>query len=118
VKTMLFDPLPQVGEPKGEPESMPAAETSPEFLQAVYRSEEQFVATRMRAAIAALAFEYPKLSVSGHVSHRGMASIMEAFREAKARGNTIEMKACTEAFKSIGPTTPKRKPELYPVGGA
>ena len=48
------------------------------YLQAIYRDPQHPPASRMRAAIAALAFERPKLSVSARVSHVGMADRMEA----------------------------------------
>jgi hypothetical protein len=41
--------------------------TSLDFLRAVYRSPDQPMSRRMRAAIAALPFEHPKLSVSANI---------------------------------------------------
>jgi hypothetical protein len=52
-----------------EPELSPEIEgnTSLDFLQAIYRSADQPMTRRMRAAIAALPFEHPKLSVTANV---------------------------------------------------
>lgn len=67
-------------------EFMPAqpieAGTSLEFLQAVYRDPGQPVSRRMRAAIAALPFETPKLSATATFSGDGFAARLE---EAIAR---------------------------------
>jgi hypothetical protein len=103
--------MPDISEPE-EPEAPP--ETSLAFLQSVYRDPNQSMTRRMQAAIAALKFEHPALSVSGTVNHRGMATVMEAYRSASERGNTIEMKACTDAFKAIGPVTKPRDCAVAP----
>jgi hypothetical protein len=57
-------------------------------LQAIYRDPQHPPASRMRAAIAALAFERPKLSVSARVSHVGMADRMEAVARQLAPQST------------------------------
>ena len=52
--------------------------TSLEYLQTIYRDPLQMQATRVKAAVAALPFEYPKLSVAASVSGKGMATALEA----------------------------------------
>lgn len=73
------------------PEPVPITATSSlEFLQAVYADPNQPISRRMRAAIAALPFEHPKLAVIGHVAGEGFAAKLEA---ARARsGKLIEGK--------------------------
>jgi hypothetical protein len=55
------------------------AGSSLEFLQAIYRSQDQPLARRMRAAIAALPFESPKLAVTASFGpESGFAARLEA----------------------------------------
>ncbi len=78
---MLLDPLPRI-EPALEFEDAPAigsAGSSLEFLQAVYSDPAQPMSRRMRAAIAALPFERPKLAVVASLdAGPGFAARLEA----------------------------------------
>jgi hypothetical protein len=63
------------------------ASSSLDFLRTVYRDPCQPLARRMRAAIAALPFEHPKLSVTASIgSNSGFAARLEA---AVARSRKI-----------------------------
>jgi len=57
-------------EPRAEPETIviKANETSLDLLQAIYRCATLPLSTRMRAAMAAIQFEHPKLAVTANVS--------------------------------------------------
>ena len=55
-----------------------APKGSIDFLQAVYSNEGLPLSVRMRAAIAALPFETPKLAVTANVQSEGIAALLEA----------------------------------------
>jgi hypothetical protein len=66
-----------------------AATSSLEFLQKVYSDPAQPINRRMRAAIAALPFEHPKLAVVGHTGiNEGYANRLE--QALKRSGKLIE----------------------------
>lgn len=64
---------------EAEPELAPGA-TSLDFLQKIYRSSTQPIARRMRAAIAALPFESPKLTAVAIFNGEGFAARLEQAR--------------------------------------
>jgi hypothetical protein len=88
---MLFDPLPSLDLPApaeaSEAESQVSlANSSLEFLRAVYSDPGQPINRRLRAAIAALPFEHPKLAVvASFRADEGFAARLEA-AIARSRG--------------------------------
>ena len=62
--------------------------TSLQFLQAIYRSSEQPMVRRMKAAIAALPFEHPKLSAT--LAVQADDSYAARLQAAIARSNGVE----------------------------
>lgn len=90
---MLCDPLARIQSTpeciiEGEAIIGPA-DSSLEFLRAVYADPAQPLARRMRAAIAALPFEHPKLAVTASIDGGpGFAARLE-----QAFAKTAEMRA-------------------------
>jgi hypothetical protein len=68
--------------------------SSLEFLRAVYLNNELPLSVRMRAAMAVLPFEHPKLAVTAVVGEKDFASLLEArinrwkLREEANNGHT------------------------------
>lgn len=82
-KPLLDRPVVEVMEEDTAPEVQ--GNTSLDFLQAVYRSTDQPMHRRMRAAVAALPFEHPKLAVTASVNTEGWGARLEAARERAAK---------------------------------
>jgi hypothetical protein len=82
-----------------------------DFLQAVYRNPSLALTTRMRAAIAAIPFESPKLAVTAVVSEQDFATVLDRrlkrieemkLIEAKPTIDGVESKAADVHFASSG----------------
>ena len=61
-----------------------------EFLQAVYRSPDQPMQRRMKAAVECLGYVHPKLSVAANVY--SFASQMEELSRLRGKSNVIDAK--------------------------
>jgi len=72
---------------------MPPNGTSLDLLRAVYRNPALSLAVRMRAAIAALPFESPKLAVTAQVTGSDFATLLdERIKRMEERTKVIEAK--------------------------
>jgi hypothetical protein len=85
--------------------------TSLEFLQAAYRCEELSLHVRMRAAMAALPFEYPKLAVTVQTTPQDFAARLDAAIARSERARIIE---ATPERRSLPPTGPAPTPAGAP----
>jgi hypothetical protein len=84
----VLEPVQVVAVPETDEIQLPADASSLDFLQAVYRSSQQPMQRRMRAAIEALPFERPKLAVIATV-HR-FADQMRSIARATGKSNVID----------------------------
>src|SRR5262245_15977189 len=91
----LFD------EKKQQEIEMPPDGISLDLLRAVYRSNRLPLTTRMRAAIAALPFESPKLAVTAMVSEQDFATVLDRRlkRIEEMKANAIEATPVIEGEK-------------------
>src|SRR4051794_32373906 len=69
------------------------------FLKLVYQNSAMPLSVRMRAAIAALPFESPKLAVTANIQGEGMAALLEA-RLRRMAGVKPEVVDCTSNLPS------------------
>jgi hypothetical protein len=67
-----------------------SAKTSLEFLQKVYRDPSQPLSIRLRASIACLPFEAPKLAVVAQIDGRAFAKDLEAAINRRRLGKPQE----------------------------
>ena len=83
-------------EEEGERFELEEGATSLKLLQKIYRSPAVALMTRMRAAIAAIQFEHPKLAVTATVQAGDFADQLERAVE-RSRRVMIEVKPMIEA---------------------
>ena len=84
------------------------------FLQACYRNPSLNLTTRMRAAIAALPFESPKLAVTAVVSEQDFAAVLDRRlkRIQEMKTNAIEATPVINGEKvdvHLPPVVPDRR---------
>lgn len=74
------------------------------FLKGVYQSSALPLSVRMRAAIAALPFEMPKLAVTANIQHKDFGALLDARirRLAEAQPKVIEAAQTPSTMSSIG----------------
>ena len=89
-------------------------ESALSFLQACYRNPSLNLTTRMRAAIAALPFESPKLAVTAMVSEQDFATVLDRRlkRIEEMKANAIEATPVINGEKvdvHLPPVVPDRR---------
>jgi hypothetical protein len=89
---------------------IPADGISLDLLRAVYRNNQLPLTTRMRAAIAALPFEVPKLAVTAVVSEQDFATLLD--RRLK-RIEEMKAKAIEAPQVEVKPTLPGSADRRY-----
>jgi hypothetical protein len=91
----------------------PSDGMSLDLLRAIYRSRSQPLGVRMRAAIAALPHEAPRLQVTAQINENSFAKLLDA-RIAKLRaieaGQTFEPQALIEAVAAPAPPVETKPP--------
>jgi hypothetical protein len=104
-------------EPDAEDPSIGAGASSLDFLRAVYRSADQPMNRRMRAAVAALPFEHPKFAVIQTMSNsRDFAAQLEAARKRSAGALTFRPEIEGASAREYPPNrTPHQRGCLMPV---
>jgi hypothetical protein len=81
------------------------------YLQSIYRDPLQATYVRMKAAIAALPFECPKLAVTAVVE--GSSDFATRLELARARSAKV-IEARAEAARAIPPRETGREPPVVP----
>jgi hypothetical protein len=84
-----FEPL-EAFEPEPQEIGLPPDATSLDFLRVVYRDARLPLSVRMRAAIAALAFEHPKLTVNANINAVGFADRLERMMAERGLSAVID----------------------------
>src|SRR6516164_5800076 len=93
---------------------IPAHGITLDLLRAVYRNNQLPLTTRMRAAIAALPFEVPKLAVTAVVSEQDFATVLDRRlkRIEEMKANAIEATPVIDGEKvdaRLPPVVPGRR---------
>src|SRR5215468_7141674 len=95
---------------------IPADGISLDLLRAVYRNNQLPLTTRMRAAIAALPFEVPKLAVTAVVSEQDFATLLDRrlarIAQAKASATNPQM-IDGEPQVEVKPASPRLADRCY-----
>jgi hypothetical protein len=123
--TMTNNPY-AIHEPaKDKPDEIeiPPNGTSLDLLQAVYRRSDLPLTTRMRAAIAALNYELPRLAVTAQITDQDIATVLDrriAHYQELQRANgskLIEAKVEAEPVEpesiEVKPPTPSQRYRIY-----
>src|SRR5262249_13519707 len=86
---------------------IPADGISLDLLKAVYRNNQLPLTTRMRAAIAALPFEVPKLAVTAVVSEQDFATLLDRRLKRIEEMKAKEIEAAPQV--EVKPALPDRR---------
>lgn len=110
-------------EKKPDEIEIPPNGNSLDLLRAVYCRSDLPLTTRLRAAIAALNYEMPRLAVTAQVSEGDFATLLDRrlkrlaemrLREANGAGKQIEAKVDAEPVPiEVKPPTPTSRYRVY-----
>ncbi|WP_438279113.1 hypothetical protein [Nitrobacter sp.] len=93
----VYEALNRIDDGERELVDIGPSRTSLDFLQAVYRDPCQPISRRMRAAVAALPFEHPKLAVTATLGpNSGFAARLETAIK-RSRGDLVVIDATAAA---------------------
>jgi hypothetical protein len=94
-------------EEEGREVVLPNDATSLDFMRSVYRNPAQPMTRRMRAAVAALPFEHPKLAVTVSTDATGFAKQMEDIGRRSGKSYVIDGKS---DYRTNAPRLPQPEP--------
>jgi hypothetical protein len=83
------------------------------YLQAVYQGKIIAESQRMKAAIEALPFEKPKLSMTATIDGRKFAQEMKEIARRRGRSNVLDAKA---DYSNVIDASPQPVPQLDDAG--
>jgi hypothetical protein len=107
MRSLIDDEVPK---PKPLEIEMPPDGTSLDLLKAVYRNPSLALSIRMRAAIAALPFESPKLAVTAQVSEQDFATLLD---QRLARIEAMKADEATPQPAEVKPPMPRLTDRRY-----
>lgn len=91
----------RIDEMNGDSEPEPASAL--EYVQDVYRGRRQADPWRMRAALAALPFETPKLAVTTNITNENFAAMLDKAIERSGQAREVKQIKLTATEVEVSP---------------